>query len=65
MDQLRCQLPFCSKFYDCKLLEMLYLFVSQQSVILKDRVMLTDKTGHHAHFQLPIGDLRLSETRLP
>ena len=48
MDQLRPQLPFCSKFYDCKLLQMLYLFVSQQSVILKAWVMLTDKTGHLA-----------------
>ena len=46
MDQLRPQLPFCSKFYDCKLLEMLYLFVSQQSVIMKELVMLTDKTEH-------------------
>ena len=65
MDQLRPQLPFCSKYYDCKLLEMLYLFVSQQSVILKDRVMLTDKTGHRAHFQLPIADFRFNETRMP
>ena len=46
MDQLRLQLPFCSNFYDCKLLEMLYLFVSQQSVNLKYLVMLTDKTEH-------------------
>jgi hypothetical protein len=46
MDQVRPQLPFCSKFYDCKLLQMLYLFVSQQSVNLKAWVMLTDKTEH-------------------
>ena len=46
MDQVRPQLPFCSKFYDCKLLEMLYLFVSQQSVNLREAVMLTDKIGH-------------------
>ena len=48
MDQVRPQLPFCSKFYDCKLLQMLYLFVSQQSVNLKAWVMLTDKTEHLA-----------------
>ena len=46
MDQLRPRLPFCSIFYDCKLLEMLYLFVSQQSVNLRGWVMLTDKSGH-------------------
>jgi hypothetical protein len=46
MDQLRPQLPFCSKFYGCKLLEILYLFVSQQSVNLSELVMLTDKTEH-------------------
>ena len=63
MDQLRTQLPFCSNFYDCKLLEMLYLFVSQQSVILRELVMLTDKTEHFSHCQLPIGDFQFSETR--
>jgi hypothetical protein len=46
MDQLRPQLPFCSKYYDCKLLEILYLIVSQQSVNLMGRVTLTDKTEH-------------------
>ena len=43
MDQLRSQLPFCSKFYGCKFLEMLYLFVSP--ICQSERmVMLTEKT---------------------
>ena len=46
MDQVRPQLPFCSNFYACKLLEILYLFVSQQSVNLKQMVMLTQKREH-------------------
>ena len=54
MDQLRPQLPFCSKFYDCKLLEMLYLFVSQQSVIMKELVMLTDKTEHFSRLEFSL-----------
>lgn len=46
MDQVRPQLPFCSNFYGCKSLQMLYLFISQQSVNLRQMVMLTDKIGH-------------------
>ena len=46
MDQLRPQLPFCSNFSGCKLLEILYLFVSQQSVNLREMVMVTQKSEH-------------------
>ena len=46
MDKLRSRLPFCLDFVGCKLLNLLYLFVSLDSVILKDLVMLTDKTRH-------------------
>ena len=46
MDQLRRRLPFCSIFYSCKSMKILYLFISQQSVILKQAVMVTQKTRH-------------------
>ena len=65
MDQLRPRLPFCSIFYDCKLLEMLYLFVSQQSVNLKALVMLTDKSGHFGGRRLDVAFvLRVSHEKI-
>ena len=46
MDKLRSRLLFCLDFIGCKLLNLLYLFLSLDSVILKETVMLTDKTRH-------------------
>jgi len=46
MEEVRSRLPFCLDFIGCKLLNLLYLFASRDSVILKETVMLTDKIEH-------------------
>ena len=59
MDQLRYRLPFCSIFYVRKFLEMLYLFVSLRSVVLKLAVTLTHKTEHFLIANCRLWDCRL------